>query len=468
MDTLKNYTFLSWLRQGISAEIPVTDNLGAEGSGPAPERAELSVKFKVNGQPVSKQVQLLGPGDVVGINPRAVVKAEPRNGVTDFEANYLPYIEFYEEEFPWRFTPAKASRVLEQSRLRPWIFLIVLAEGEFDEKKVSGPLAAFEIKEELDPNQLFPDKGQSWAWAHVHVCQNVIGDKLQTNNEQDARGVEQNLAGLLGVNPDNASSRLLCPRKLQENTAYHAFVIPAFETGRLAGLGFEASAAIDGQESSWGAGQRLYPIYYRWYFRTGTKGDFEFLVDLLEPRPVDKRVGVRDMDMQNPGYEVDGMSGAFAVMGLEGALRSPETESSPPQWPPENTDFENPPAGSAGRFLNQLEEKVNLQFAIQQEESSDNPHPDPIISPPLYGKWYAKAEKLEVRNGTGWVNELNRDPRYRTPAGVGAQVIQKGQEKFLQNAELAVARDHAERIRDFVLDLERHDARELGRLLAGR
>ena len=47
----------------------------------------------------------------------------------------------------------------------------------------------------------------------------------------------------------------------------------------------------------------LYPIYYRWFFRTGTKGDFEFLVDLLEPRPVDKRVGVRDMDMQEPNYE---------------------------------------------------------------------------------------------------------------------------------------------------------------------
>jgi hypothetical protein len=46
--------------------------------------------------------------------------------------------------------------------------------------------------------------------------------------------------------------------------------------------------------------QTVYPIYYRWFFRTGSKGDFEFLVDLLEPRPVDKRVGVREMDMQQP------------------------------------------------------------------------------------------------------------------------------------------------------------------------
>ncbi len=434
MDTLNKYTFLPWLRQGIAAEIPVTDNLGSDGPNPALERAEVLVSFKVNGQPVSKPVHLLGPGDVVGFNPRAVVKTEPRNWVTDFEANYLPYIEFYEEEFPWRFTPAKAAGGLEQSQLRPWIFLTVLAEDEFDEKQVSGPLAAFEIKDGLDPNELFPDKRQSWAWAHVHTSQNIIGDKPKTTTDQEARGVEQNLANILSVNPDSASSRLLCPRKLKENTAYHAFVIPAFESGRLAGLGLEIPEDIDGQQASWGVGQRLYPIYYRWFFRTGTKGDFEFLVDLLEPRPVDKRVGVRDMDMQQPGYEVKGMSAPLDVLGLEGALKSPETESFPSQWPPENTDFETPPASSAGNFLIQLEEKVNLQFNIQQVETTDNPHPDPIISLPLYGKWYAKAEKLEVQSGTGWVNELNRDPRYRAPAGVGTQVIQKHQERFMQQA----------------------------------
>lgn len=435
MAILNNYTFLPWLRQGISAKIFVTDDLGSDSPDLTSERAQILVSFKVNDQAVSKQVQLLGPGDVVGINPRAVVKTEPRDWVTDFEANYLPYIEFYEEDFPWRFTPAKAANDLEQSRLRPWIFLIVLAEDEFEEKKVSGPLAAFQIKEGLDPEELFPNKEQSWAWAHVHINQNVIGDQLQTRSEEEARVVEQNLANTLRINPDNASSRLLSPRKLKENTAYHAFVIPAFETGRLAGLGLEIPAGSGGQQASWGAGQRLYPIYYRWFFRTGARGDFEFLVDLLEPRPVDKRVGVRTMDMQQPGYEVDGMSTPLDVMGLEGALRSPEMESFPPQWPSDDTDFEDPPDGSAGKFLNQLEAQVNLQFALMQEESPDNPHhPDPIISPPLYGKWYAMAEKLEVRNGMGWVNELNRDPRYRTPAGIGTLVIQKNQDKFMQQA----------------------------------
>ena len=430
MDTLRNYTFLPWTRRGLSADITVPDDLGS-GSAAA-ERATVSVGFNINAEPIGKDIEVLGPGDVIGINPRAIVKTEPRNWVTDFEANYLAYIEFYEEDFPWRFTPATAANTLEQSRLRPWLFLVVLKEGEFLEPSRSGPLPAFELLEGLDPALIFGRPEQTWAWAHVHVSENIIGNSLQTQSAQEVAAVEQNLQQTLGVNPDVASSRLLCARKLEKSTAYHAFVIPAFETGRLAGLGLDIPQPSSGQLCSWADGQRLHPVYFRWFFRTGDQGDFEFLVDLLDPRPVDKRVGVRSMDMQNPGYEVEGMSGSLRVMGLEGALKSTEMEPSPAQWPPPGTDFNNPPAGSAGRFLQQLEQKVNLQFDLQQP--SVDAHPDPIVSPPLYGRWYAMAERLEALAGVGWVNELNRDPRLRTPAGAGTEVIQKEQEKFMQQA----------------------------------
>jgi hypothetical protein len=433
MDTLRNYTFLPWLRQGLAADISTVDRLGNPGA--SAERAELSVKLQVNGEDVEKQVHLLGPGDVLGINPRVVVKTEPRHWVTDFEPNYLAYIEFIEEDYLWRFAPAAAAGELTTSQLRPWLLLVVLAEDEFKEKKTGGPLAAFEIDTTVvSLHEVFPDTGQSWAWAHVHVSKNIIGDKLQTATKEDVERVGQNLEELLRTNADYASSRLLCPRKLQANRAYHAFVIPSFETGRLAGLGLDIPDGTDGQQASWAEDARLYPIYYRWFFRTGARGDFEFLVDLLESRKVDKKVGIRDMDMQQPNYEVEGMTSPLDVMGLEGALKSPETESVPEAWPPEDTDFEHPPIGSAGFFLNQLEEKVNLQFNLQQKDSADDPDTDPIISPPLYGKWYAKEEALDVQEGTGWVHELNRDPRYRTPAGFGTQVIQNGQEQFMQQA----------------------------------
>ena len=44
------------------------------------------------------------------------------------------------------------------------------------------------------------------------------------------------------------------------------------------------------------------------------------------------------------------------------------------------------------------------------------------------------ADRLDVQNGTGWVNELNADPRLRTPAGAGTQVIQNDQENLMQQA----------------------------------
>ena len=60
--------------------------------------------------------------------------------------------------------------------------------------------------------------------------------------------------------------------------------------------------------SSWDAPARpegqSFPYYHRWYFRTATTGDFETLVRLLRPKPVDPRVGTREMDVLDPGSNV--------------------------------------------------------------------------------------------------------------------------------------------------------------------
>ena len=72
-----------------------------------------------------KPFALIGPGDIVGIYRGMIVRTEPRHRVTSVEPNYLAFIEFYDEDFPWRYTPAKP----DGDRLRPWIFLLVLKEG---------------------------------------------------------------------------------------------------------------------------------------------------------------------------------------------------------------------------------------------------------------------------------------------------------------------------------------------------
>ena len=58
----------------------------------------------------ARRSQLYGPGDIIGIDRNAIVRTEPRNLVTNFETNYLPFVEFYDEDFPWRYTPVVVVR----------------------------------------------------------------------------------------------------------------------------------------------------------------------------------------------------------------------------------------------------------------------------------------------------------------------------------------------------------------------
>jgi len=98
-NNIAKYTFLPWLRQGIASQIPDKDTLGSPST--LIERSAVLVNLQVNDRPSlpSKQVQLIGPGDILGINPKAIFKTEPRNWITDFEPNYFPFIEFYDEDF---------------------------------------------------------------------------------------------------------------------------------------------------------------------------------------------------------------------------------------------------------------------------------------------------------------------------------------------------------------------------------
>ena len=119
---IATYTFLPWLRRGIS------NQLAAAGAGAA--RATVSVTLAVQSERARRDlpavtVHLLGPGDVTAVQAQQIIRTEPRAGVTDFEPNYLAAIDFYDEDFPWRYTPVPPGGTT--LRLAPWIALVVLA-----------------------------------------------------------------------------------------------------------------------------------------------------------------------------------------------------------------------------------------------------------------------------------------------------------------------------------------------------
>lgn len=402
---IAEYSFLPWLRRGIAAQI--------QQAATAASRARLTVGVTVASDQASlavppKEVQLVGPGDVLGINPQQIVRTEPRNWTTDFEPNYLAFVEFYDEDFAWRYTPAIPDA---QHRLIPWIFLAVLKETEFERDLRPGrPLPSIRLRPEADPADIFPPDSQLWAWAHVH-----LNASLGTGSAPNL----ETLDVLLRTEPDRGYCRLLSPRRLEPDTPYYAFVIPTFEVGRKAGLGQTVAANEPGLAIAWSAATEL-PVYQEWFFRTGAVGDFEELVRALVPRDVDPRVGIRDMDVQNPGFGMPAITSApNDVVGLEGALRAPTTKPVP--------------LAADSNFPAEIEQHVNL--AADAVDTGVPGGADPVVSVPLYGRWHALVERISATStDPGWVNELNRDPRHRAGAGMGTLVVQKHQEEYMRLA----------------------------------
>ncbi len=412
------YKFFSWARKGIAANIAEKDTLG-KSDGVQAERARVPVDITLNASIAvpSKNFTLVGPGDIIGIHADMIIRCEPRNGVSNFEPNYFPYVEFYDEDFPWRYTPASAAGTNDMS-LRPWISLILLGEDEFEDTALQTPLRSIVVKNmaALQP----ADELHLWAHAHTNL----------KNDETNFEKYVESLAVQVKEDPDGVYSRVMCPRKLDANKMYHAFLVPTFETGRLAALG-QPITGIPAQKAAWStAGSEIeLPVYYRWSFRTGANFDFESLVKLIEPRVMDKRVGVRPMDCSKPGYfklnssEEIPAPNPLSIL-LEGAVKAPTAEST--------TIIPN-------EFQSSVAELVNLN-RVQVEKLNE----DPFVTIPFYGMYHAMRKDLSkpgekvipVFDPTSdiWYNDLNSDPRNRVPAGFGVKAVQDGQEKFMDQA----------------------------------
>ena len=446
-DILAQYAFVPWLRRGIATEITEADDLG-NSVGTNQERAQLSVQLRLQAtptegttlppvDPITKLVDLLGPGDINGIRRDAIIRHQPHSGATNFEANGLAYVDFYEEDFPWRYSPARPARDMEPAagfhKLRPWFALIVLQENEFQFGPELPDQPPSIVLNAATADQALPLHTETWAWAHVQVSRAV--------------DTPEGVHNAISSNPDHALSRILCPRRLDPETDYQAFIIPTFETGRLAGLG-ESTVGITAQAPAWQSGAMphsatrpyAYPVYFQWHFRTGENGDFESLVQALIPGPVGPEFGKRDADVRAPGFGLDEVPGPEQVQ-IEGALR-----------PPEFSPLPFPTSPGVVR-ANRLEKLLDLTGDLERGGTTSLAHPfsrndgadaypadlpdDPIVTPPAYGRRHADVERIadaRSRADLAWLRQLNLDFRNRAAAGLGVEVVQKRQEELMERA----------------------------------
>jgi hypothetical protein len=409
------YRFLPWVRLGAGSAAADTLDRGL------PAHATRRVTLRVNDtREVSVTARLHGPGDVVSLDTRMVVRTDPPHLAAEFEPNYFPLLEFDRPDVPWMFTPATGDA---QGRLRPWLVLVAVRKQPGVRLTVdpASRRPVLRLDPPARPADELPDLADSWAWAHAQVVDAGTGRPL---DQLLAAESEQNL------------SRLLCPRRLAPNTAYVACVVPAFDVGRKSGLGLPITADDErALAPAWSLGpgapvQLSLPVYYHWEFSTGDAGDFETLALRLERRTLAAGVGTRPMTVDGLGFGLPDLG----PLALGGALR--------PVGPVSEAPIPAP-----------FEAALTALLDVPAVRLADGAPPvnDPLVGPPVYGSRHAVAPAIEP-GGTSprpWLAALNLDPRLRAVAGLGALVVQDQQELLMASAweQLGTAGNETRQVR---------------------
>ncbi|WP_137144266.1 hypothetical protein [Mycolicibacterium sp. CR10] len=392
--------FLPYYRTGIAAALREPFDTGARA------RATMAVSLEVRALPADRDVAqpatadvnvtVRGPGDVVSLDPRQIIRRHPVPGTVNAEPGDLAHIEFDRPDLPWQFTPTGPR---SDGNLPPWLRLVVVeADAATFTERTADRLATLRVAaSELPP----PD--DAWAWAHAQV----LGADV-------AVGLDEN-------EPARNLSRLLCPRRLTEDKDWIACVVPVFQAGKEAALAGAASTTTLGY--SWTAGGDVtLPVYDSWRFHTGRDGEFATLAGRLWPAdhpPPGVKIGIRDVDVGQPGNGISaaGIPEFDAARGVRGALVTAEDRlTDGKEWP--------------RPMIAQLRQQLELVAAFRYGTSVSG---RPTVGPPLYGS--AHIARGDVSDAApGWFRTLNMDPADRIVAGLGTRVVQMDQEDLMSSA----------------------------------
>jgi hypothetical protein len=425
------YIFLPYLRKGLSRFI-------SESASVTDKRASVSATVTIsatdnNGQnaaiknTVTKNISLYGPQDVVGINKNMVSRLFPQPDVNTALTNNFSFIEFYDEDFPWRYTPTMP----ESNRLNPWLLLVTLSEEEFTMNSQYEPLPSVNIKISVDN---FPKPEELWAWAHVQVnkLKTTQWQPKDSTNPDSVKEAKNALGKYIYENPNDVYSRILCARKLKEGKRYHSFLIPAYENGRLAGLGLKPDQPLN--EKSWKLtdGAKDFPIYYQWSFVTSAEGDLEYYLNKLTPvtdwntkingkSPMDIGkidINVLPNDVNWKFSTIEGKIEQFTKIGTE------PVENKVIKTEIKSLYCANPDRDKTGKPIKI--QKIDGKAAKIIRETVADVDGDPIVAPPQYGSTYFKK--------AAWEDEINTHLSCRVVAGLGATLVKQNQEEYMQRA----------------------------------
>ena len=284
------YSFLPCLRNGLANKIAAPDGTRRSASAPASRSTlELGASALDGGHAHTSRLPQRRPIRARRRGrhrpARHLCKTEPRNWITNFEPNYLPYIEFYEEDFPValhagaRRTGAASAAAVARAR----------RAGGGRVRRTRPSRTAAPVRSRSRPPACSagrPALGLG-ARARQHGPDRPDGVLVSTTWPR----VLPRLDDSARRNPDLAYSRLMCPRKLSRTTR----ITPSScRSSRAAGWPGSASTrrtpptsrrCLRGPIHGPPRAGTCILYYHRWYFRDGHGGDFEYLVRLLKARP---------------------------------------------------------------------------------------------------------------------------------------------------------------------------------------
>jgi hypothetical protein len=443
---MADLTFYSSVRRGAALAITREDFSQAPTNPDDLAHARVKVALDYGNQGTQQHVAntilpLVGPGDIVGLDGRCVVRSFPRHDDNDAEVEFLCYVDFDQVDLPWRYTPTHYTLDDlngKNDRVRPWLTLLVLAEGtEVTDDDVRAPTGTEKLPQlTVRDASLLPDLKDAWAWAHVQ------GQQLQADDA---------IAATLNGRPGALIGRLMSPRALAKTTAYRAFLVPTFMRGVFAGQGKDPqSDEVKNTDIITEAWQfqptpptpppppTVLPIYYSWRFQTGSVASFREVARQLRPAAdLPDTLGQRAIEVSTPGFLLTPPTGdptqTPPQMKMGGALQTTLQAG------------QGDPTIDAG-WVNGLSNFIASGIL----NTPDHPR---VVAPPLYGRWYAAEDHLDKVPPTtppgatnpSWFSALNKDPRHRVAAGLGTEVVQRDQQ-----ALLAAALDQTSRVVDNV------------------
>ena len=426
------------LRKGLAKHITTPKSTEKD---PHPIRASFEVKASLLGTKVDakekdpetpiqekRELPLAGPVDVRTVNAAAISEVVPADNSVGYSFGYMPYIEFYEEDFPWRYTPQTGT-----DKLRPWLMLLACKDDEFTLTKDNKGFRRVTVNTN-ECEDFYPPTAKFHQLAHVQV---TVPEWM---NLEDAEGKvdSEKVADYVVQNPDDGISRLFCYRKLEEKTHYTMFLVPAFELGRRAGMG----ESLDGAgitDLSWTDQSKAlsFPVYYQWSFKTGSETFLglakkqNFISDEeFKALPDGLKLDVQETGLRAYREFTSTMDEDKVLVDMPAALVKRGFDESKladvPQPVPTLTL-------DGVSMMAELHGLLELSPVFSQNEGLKETE-DPWVVPPVYGARHVLAETTDLDRGDLFLNKLNLRFRNRAAAGLGVSVVKRNQETFVNRA----------------------------------